>query len=93
MHGYHYSVWKIDLSRGVAARVGIGAELYPRVIGGVGLGTWLLMQECPPGVDPLHAASPLIFAWAPLAGSGLPGSERFAVVGKSPLTERLNDAT
>jgi aldehyde:ferredoxin oxidoreductase len=92
MHGYHFSVWKIDLSRGAAARVGLAAELFPRVIGGVGLGTWLLLQDCPRGVNPFDPACPLVFAWGPLTGTGLPGADRFAVVTKSPLTERLNDS-
>jgi len=96
MHGYHFKVWKTDLSRGRAVRVGLAPEVFARVIGGAGLGTWLLLQDCPPNVDPFAPECPLVFAWAPLAGAApvaLPGSDRFAVVTKSPLTGRLNDAT
>src|SRR5205814_1862403 len=42
--------------------------------------------------DPLAPAAPLIFSLSPLVGTPLTTSAKFAVVAKSPLTERLNDA-
>ena len=42
--------------------------------------------------EPLAAASPLIFAFSPLVGSPLTTSAKFAVVSKSPLTNRFNDS-
>src|SRR6185295_5118774 len=35
---------------------------------------------------------PLIFAFSPLVGSPLTTSAKFAVVSKSPLTDRINDS-
>src|SRR5439155_16862716 len=61
-------------------------------IGGVGLGTWLLYQEAPAGVAPLAPDAPLVFSFSPLVGTPLTTSAKFAVVAKSPLTHRLNDA-
>jgi aldehyde:ferredoxin oxidoreductase len=61
-------------------------------IGGAGLGTWLMHECCPPGVDPLAPAAPLIFVFSPLVGTPLTTSAKFAVVAKSPLTGRLTDA-
>src|SRR5205814_1603046 len=49
-------------------------------------------RECPAGVDPLAPESPLIFCLSPLVGTPLTTSAKFAVVAKSPLTDRLNDA-
>src|SRR5205823_14622422 len=63
-----------------------------RFLGGVGLATYLMHREAPSGVDPLAAAAPLVFSLSPLVGTPLTTSAKFAVVAKSPLTERLNDA-
>src|SRR5437588_9058937 len=49
-------------------------------------------QEAPVGIEPLAPAAPLIFCLSPLVGTPLTTSAKFAVVGKSPLTDRLNDA-
>src|SRR5437588_3481064 len=49
-------------------------------------------QEAPVGIEPLAPAAPLIFCLSPLVGTPLTTSAKFAVVAKSPLTDRLNDA-
>src|SRR5207247_2545570 len=49
-------------------------------------------REAPPGVEPLAPEVPLIFSLSPLVGTPLTTSAKFAVVAKSPLTERINDA-
>src|SRR6266702_3640409 len=54
--------------------------------------TWLMHREAPAGVDPLAAEAPLVFILSPLVGTPLTTSAKFAVVAKSPLTDRLNDA-
>jgi len=61
-------------------------------IGGVGLGTWILREETAGNVEPLSPDAPLIFTFSPLVGSPLTTSAKFAVVAKSPLTQRLNDS-
>ena len=63
-----------------------------RFIGGTGLGTWLLLNECPDQVDPLAPENPLAFVFSPLVGSPLTTSAKFAVMSKSPLTGRINDS-
>lgn len=63
-----------------------------RYLGGSGLGTWLLLAHDAPERDPLSPAASLVFAFSPLVGSPLTTSAKFAVVGKSPLTGRINDS-
>lgn len=92
MFGYHGRYLRVDLSSGVAEAVPLTEEILRRFIGGVGLGTCLLHEEAPPGVDPLAPESPLIFCLSPLVGTPLTTSAKFAVVAKSPLTDRLNDS-
>lgn len=68
------------------------ADVLRRFLGGVGLGTYLMHREAPPGVEPLAPEAPLVFALSPLVGTPLTTSAKFAVLAKSPLTDRLNDA-
>jgi aldehyde:ferredoxin oxidoreductase len=90
--GYHGRYLRVDVSTGRAEFVPLAEGMLRQFLGGVGLGTWLLHRESPPGVDPLSPKAPLIFAFSPLVGTPLTTSAKFAVVAKSPLTERLNDA-
>src|SRR5262249_45896612 len=53
---------------------------------------YLLHREAAPGVDPLAPEAPLLYVLSPLVGTPLTTSAKFAVVAKSPLTDRLNDA-
>lgn len=92
MGGYHARYRRIDVSAGRAAWRPLPEDVLRRVLGGVGLGTWLLYHEAPPRVDPLSPDAPLVFAFSPLVGTPLTTSAKFAVVAKSPLTGRLNDA-
>jgi aldehyde:ferredoxin oxidoreductase len=92
MFAYHGRYLRIDLAVGTAAWVPLAEDALRRFLGGVGLGTWLLHREDPPGVEPFDPAAALVFAFSPLVGTPLTTSAKFAVVAKSPLTNRLNDA-
>src|SRR5437660_633349 len=92
MHGYHGRYRRVNLTTGVAEWRPLAEAELRRFVGGVGLGAFLLYREAPAGVDPLSPEAPLIFALSPLVGTPLTTSAKFAVVAKSPLTNRLNDA-
>src|SRR5262249_56399987 len=92
MHAYHGRYLRIDLTCGVADFRPLPEDVLRRFIGGVGLGTFLMHKEAPQGVEPLAPAAPLIFCLSPLVGTPLTTSAKFAVLAKSPLTDRLNDA-
>jgi aldehyde:ferredoxin oxidoreductase len=92
MFGYHGRYLRIDLSGGTVEWRLLAEEVLRRFIGGVGLGTYLLHRESIKGVDPLAPEAPLILSLSPLVGTPLTTSAKFAVVAKSPLTERINDA-
>ncbi|MFM7148586.1 MAG: aldehyde ferredoxin oxidoreductase family protein [Gemmataceae bacterium] len=92
MLGYHGQYLRVDLTQEKAEWVSLPAEVLRRFLGGVGLGTWLLHQESPSNVDALDAFAPLLFAFSPLVGTPLTTSAKFAVLAKSPLTHRINDA-
>lgn len=90
--GYHGRYLRIDLNCGEAVAVPLTARTLRRFIGGVGLGTHLMLRERGAEVDPLSPAAPIALVTSPLVGSPLTTSAKFAVVSRSPLTDRLNDA-
>ena len=92
MFAYHGRYLRVDLSDRSSNWTPLAEEVLRRFLGGVGLATYLMHREAPARVQPLAPAAPLIFALSPLVGTPLTTSAKFAVVAKSPLTDRLNDA-
>src|SRR5688572_27475779 len=90
--GSHGCYLRIDVSHGSAERVALSDTVLRQYIGGSGLGARLLLEAGAAAVDPLSPEAPLIFAFSPLVGSPLTTSAKFAVVSRSPLTERFNDS-
>jgi aldehyde:ferredoxin oxidoreductase len=90
--GYQGRYARVDLSTGVAREVPLEERTLRRFLGGSGLGALLLAREARPGLDALAPEAPLVFALSPLVGSPLTTSAKFALVSKSPLTGRVNDA-
>jgi len=92
MHGFHGRLLHIDLSSGKISWHDLEESRLRGFLGGIGLGTSLLYEFAPPGVDPFSPANPLIFTSAPLVGTGLTTTAKFAVVTKSPLTGFIADS-
>lgn len=90
--GYHGCYLRIELGDGAARRVPLDAATLRRFVGGSGLGVYLLLAEGTAEVEPLSPEAALAFVFSPLVGSPLTTSAKFAVVSKSPLTERINDS-
>ena len=90
--GYFGQALVVDLDDGGAVTLPLGEGVLRRTIGGAGLGTHLLGVLGTDGADPLAPEAPLAFVFSPLVGTPLTTSAKFAVVAKSPLTDRLNDA-
>ncbi|MCH8075654.1 MAG: aldehyde:ferredoxin oxidoreductase [SAR324 cluster bacterium] len=92
MYGVHGKILRVNLSTGDSQTAPIPQAIARRYIGGIGLGVWLLLREAPERYEALAPEAPLVFAFAPLAGTSLNTSAKAAVLSKSPLTGRLNDA-
>ncbi len=91
-HGYHRQYLKIDLTTRQVQVVPLSPDILRKFVGGSGLGTWLLLEESNDGLDPLGPDAPLLFVFSPLVASPLTTSAKFAVMAKSPLTQRINDS-
>ncbi|MGI8781255.1 MAG: aldehyde ferredoxin oxidoreductase family protein [Solirubrobacteraceae bacterium] len=90
--GYFGRALVVDLDGPGSEVLALGDDVLRATIGGAGLGTHLVSELGSAGVDPLAPEAPLAFVFSPLVGTPLTTSAKFAVVAKSPLTERLNDA-
>ncbi|HXG52939.1 MAG TPA: aldehyde ferredoxin oxidoreductase family protein [candidate division Zixibacteria bacterium] len=92
MYGFHGRLLHVDLERGRFERRSLEEARLRSFLGGIGLGTALLYEHAPAGVEPLAPANPLILASAPLVGTGLTTTAKYAVVTKSPLTGFIADS-
>ena len=92
MRGFWGRLLYVDVSSGRGTYRKLEESRLKTCLGGVGLGTSLLAEYAPSGVDPFSPANPLVFASAPLVGTPLTTTAKFAVVTKSPLTGFIVDS-
>jgi aldehyde:ferredoxin oxidoreductase len=92
VHGFQGCLLHIDLSSGRSSYRELEQSRLRLCLGGIGLGASLLYDYAPAQVDPFAPANPLIFTSAPLVGTGLTTTAKFAVVTKSPLTGFVADS-
>ncbi len=86
MGGYKNKMLEVDLSSSKMDVTDIPEEDKKRFMGGSGVAAKLFLDRFDIGADPLSPNNPLIIINGPLTGTTLPGTSRFAVCGKSPLT-------
>ncbi len=86
MKGFFNQLLRIDLSKKKWTVEPIPDSILRSYLGGKGLGSYLLLKENPPHIDPLAPENRLIFTLGPLADTPFYGSSRFAVFTKSPQT-------
>jgi aldehyde:ferredoxin oxidoreductase len=91
--GYTGKVLEIDLSSGKIETGSINDEDQMKFLGGSGLAAKIFCDSFDPGVDPLSPENPLIVMTGPIVGTHFPGTSRFAVCGKSPLTGIWGEGT
>jgi aldehyde:ferredoxin oxidoreductase len=90
--GYIGRILYIDLSSGKINEEAPEDKLYADFIGGYGIGARILYSRQKAGVDPLGPENTLGFITGPLTGTPALTGTRYAMVGKSPLTETWGDA-
>jgi len=90
--GYHGKVLRVDLGQGKVSTESLDEHLVRNYVGGRGLGTAILWNDLPPGMDALSPENRLILVTGPLNGSGAALSSRYEMVTKSPLTNTVLSA-
>lgn len=89
---YCNRILRVDLSTGVIRTTPLPEDIMPLILGGKGLGAWLLYTEQSAGVNPLSPDNHMIFHTGPLTGTTAPTAGRFGVTTKSPATGTYFDA-
>jgi aldehyde:ferredoxin oxidoreductase len=92
VNGFWGAFLHADVSAGRSTVHRLDETRLRRYLGGIGLGTSLLYEHAVPGADPFSPENPLVFASAPLVGTGLTTTAKFAVLTKSPLTGFIADS-
>jgi aldehyde:ferredoxin oxidoreductase len=92
MKGVCGKLLEIDLTHGKTKDLPISDEMVEKYLGGRGLGARLLSDILPPNTDPLSPENVLFFLTGPLTGTAAPGSSKFVVITKSPLTHGWCDS-
>ena len=67
------------------------SDLFESYIGGTGVATKLLLEECPRKTDPLGPENPIIFAVGPLTAV-FPTASKTVATFKSPLTNEFGES-
>ena len=88
---YRDQILRVDLSSGKFTITPLPGEAIPLVLGGKGLGAWMLYHEQSPGIDPLSPENQLFFHNGPLTGTTAPTAGRFGCTTLSPATRTYSD--
>jgi aldehyde:ferredoxin oxidoreductase len=91
--GYTGKILEVNLSNGKIETKSIKEEDQRKFLGGSGLAAKIFFDSFDPNVDPLSPQNPLIIMNGPVVGTQFPGTSRFAVCGKSPLTGIWGEGT
>ena len=90
--GYCDRILHVDLGSGRSWTEPLPAEAMPLLLGGKGLGAYLLLRDLAPGVEPLSPDNELILHVGPLTGTTAPTSGRLGLTTKSPATGTISDS-
>ena len=80
------TVLRVDLTTRRITEERFEDEILRLVVGGVGLGAYYLYRDGRTEVGPFDADNPLIFATGPFQATQLPGSAKWSVISRSPLS-------
>ena len=83
---------RVDLSESEDWVQTISDGFCEKYVGGAGFGAKIIWDETDSDTDPLGPENRIIFGVGPFQGTRIPGSAKFSVVGKSPLTKTYGEA-
>jgi aldehyde:ferredoxin oxidoreductase len=90
--GYWNKILRVNLTnRGITVE-DMDDTAYQLFSGGAGIGAKILWEEVPPGVSAFDANNKIVFAVGPFQGYPVPGSAKFCITSKSPLTNTYADS-
>ena len=91
-HGYTGKILHVDLTKGSLSVEEPEESFYRKYMGGSALAMYYLLNELPPGADPLGPDNVLVIALSVLTGTPISGQSRMTAAAKSPLTGGVGDS-
>jgi aldehyde:ferredoxin oxidoreductase len=92
MYGYWGKVLRINLTTKKYKVEDVPESVWKKFIGGSAFGAKILLEETPPKVNPLSKENKIIFGVGVWQSGKTPGSGKWSVVTKSPLTGTFLDS-
>ena len=92
MYGYWGKILRVDLTKEKSSVQLVNEGFFKKYLGGAGVGAKLLFDSMDPNVDPLSPDNVIIFSDGPFQGTTIPGSGRWVIVSRSPLTGIYTDS-
>lgn len=92
VYGYFNKIMRVNLTNGKISYESHDEDYFKTFMGGSTLGAKILYDEVPSDSDPFDESNKVIFATGPFQGTGIPGSAKWSIVAKSPLTNTLGDS-
>ena len=91
VYGYMGKVLRVNLTEEKDSIEPLPPEdVLRKWLGGRGIGTYYIIKEVPPNIDPLSPENKLIIATGPVTGiSGIPTVGRWSIITKSPITNTI----
>ena len=91
-YGYNGKILHVNLSTGETWVDEHDTAWYRTYLGGRNIALYYLLNELPVGADPLGSENILVLAPSVVTGAPVPGTSRFTVAAKSPLTNAFGEA-
>ncbi len=90
--GFRDNILRIDLTTGNISTEHPGEAFFKKFLGGKTLAGWYLNKEVSGACDALSPENKIVVAVSVVTGSPIPGSARFTVASKSPLSGGFGDS-
>ncbi len=86
------NILEVNLTEGSIEKKVLDGETHRLYPGGSALGTYILLKELKPKIDPLSPENILVLSVSPFTGLPIAGANRMTVTTKSPLTNTIGDS-
>ena len=92
MFGYWKKILKVDLTNHLISFLKVDEPFFKMYLGGVGVAAELIFREINSNTHPLSSDNVLVFSVGPFQGTTIPGSGKWAIASRSPLTNIWADS-
>jgi len=86
LYGVTGKFLRVDLTSETIGEEQFDESFYRKYMGGTNIAAYFLLKEIPKDIDPLSAENKLVITTSIITGTKIPGSSRFTIAAKSPLT-------